>query len=90
MNRNEVIKKLNTPDEMLGVIDNKYGQSVAVLEYYLYTRFILYPSCFPKPVNCQPDYKIYWLFFADGILVKVQEGERWSKDMERKIYRTKY
>jgi len=90
MSEKEVMSQLGKPDNVLGVIKNKYDQSVSVWEYYLYTRFVFYPVFLPKPTGYLHNYKIYWLFFADGTLVKVQEGEGWSKDIERMIYETKY
>jgi len=90
MSDQEVINQLGKPDNVLGVIKNKYDQSVSVWEYYLYNRFVFYPSWLPKPTSYLHNYKIFWFFFADGILAKIQEGEGWSKDIERMIYETEY
>ena len=70
-------KVLGSPNAVKDVIRNEHGEVVKVWEYRL------------KVANWAKDR--FWLYFADGTLVRWTEGEDkdWSEE-EQRIYETRF
>lgn len=82
MTKKEVKDELGSPDAVRGSIINKYKQTIEVWEYRLYR----YKGAIP---GVSPYYDLYWLYFADGILVQWGQAGDWQREAD-KIYEIRY
>ncbi len=86
----EVIEVMGRPALIKGVVKNRYGKNVEVLEYNLTQEQIKEQLSADLLVASKlKETQNYWLYFVNDKLVKVSEATNWRKEIKR-IYRLEF